>query len=73
MISCVNEKLISWPKKEVENFIEPNLRILTQKEQLRRLWELFCPLEVKAQLYEFFETEGCTSNNVLLTVYMIQI
>ena len=31
------------------------------------------PLEVKVQSYKFFETEGCTLNNVLLTVYTPQI
>ena len=27
---------------------------------------LFCPLELEAQLYQFFEAEGCTLNDVLL-------
>ena len=66
------KKWISWSKEEMENFIWAKLRIITQ-QHLRKLWELFRPLEVKAQLYKFFEKEGCTLNDVLLTVYTIQI
>ena len=33
-------QLISWPKKEMENS-ESDLRIVTQEEYLRKLWELF--------------------------------
>ena len=43
------------------------------EEHLRKCWELFHPLEVKARLHKFLETEGCTSNDGLLTVYTIQI
>ena len=57
----------------MENFIRTQLRIMTQEQPLRKLWELFHPLEVKAQLYKFFETEGCPLNDVLLTVHTIQI
>ena len=34
------QNLISWPKKEIENF-ESDLRIGTQEEYLGKLWELF--------------------------------
>ena len=64
-IDDVDEKLIKLS--------EPNLRTITQEEQLRKFWELLCPLEVKEQFCKFFETEGCTPNDILLTVYMIQI
>ena len=43
------------------------MRIITQEEHLRKLRELFRPLEVKAQLYKFFEAQGCTTNDVLVT------
>ena len=72
-ISCVNDKLISWSKKRMENFIEAKKRIITWDQQLKKLQELFHPLEVNAQLYKFFETEDCVLNDVLLTVYTIQI
>ena len=68
----VNEKLISQFKKEMEDFIWAKLRIITRDQHLRKLQELLCPLEVKAQVM-FFETEGCTLNDVLVTVYTIQI
>ena len=53
--------------------MKPNLRTVTWEEQLRKLLELLCPLEVKTQLCEFFKIEGCISNGVILTVYTIQI
>ena len=59
----VNEKLISQFKKEMEDFIWAKLRIITRDQHLRKLQELLCPLEVKAQVM-FFETEGCTLNGV---------
>ena len=49
----VDKKLITWSKKKMENFIRAKLRIITREQHLRNLWELFCPLEVKAQLYKF--------------------
>ena len=36
-------------KKELESFIQPNLRIMIQEEILRKLQEPFCSLEVKMQ------------------------
>ena len=57
---------ISQSKKEIENFIWAKLRIITWEQPLRKLWELFQPLEVKAQLYKFFETEGCTLNKPII-------
>ena len=67
----VDEKLISCSKKERNNFIWAKLSIRTWEQQFRKLQELFCPLEVKAQLYKIFETEEDTLNDVLLTVYTI--
>ena len=47
------------------NLIQVKLRIKTSQEVL------FSLLEVKAQLYRFFETEGCVLNDILLAVYTI--
>lgn len=47
-------------RKKRKTLIEPDLRIIAQEEHLSQLRDLFHPLEVKARLYEFFETEGCT-------------
>ena len=68
---CRVDEKINQSKKEMEIFIQAKLRIITQELQIRKLWELFHPLEVKAQLCKFFETEGCILNGVLLTVYTI--
>ena len=59
--------------KKWKILFKPNLRIITQEEDLRKLWELLLPLEVKVQLHKFFETDGCTSNDILLIIYIIQI
>ena len=42
----------------MKNFIQVNLRIIAQEVHLIKLWEL---LEVKEELYKFFETEGSSS------------
>ena len=65
---CRVDEKINQSKKEMEIFIQAKLRIITQELQIRKLWELFHPLEVKAQLYNFFETESCTLNDVLLAI-----
>ena len=39
-------------RKKWKILFQLNVRILTQVEHLRKLWELFNPLEVKARLYE---------------------
>ena len=49
----VNKNSVSWSKKELENF-ESNLRIITKEEHLRKLWELFYPLEIKTQFIHFW-------------------
>ena len=59
--------------KEIENFIQTKLRIITQEKHLGKLQELFHILEVKAQLHKLCETEGYILNDVLLTVYTIQL
>ena len=57
----------------MEIFTWAKLRILSQEEPLRKPWELFHPLEVEAQLYEFLETEGCAFDDIWLAVYTVQI
>ena len=57
----------------MENFIQAKLRIITLEEHLEKPQEMFSPLEVEARLYKFFETECCILNDILLTVYKIQI
>ena len=40
----------------MEIFIQARFEHYNLCEYLRKLWELFYPLEVKAQLYKFFKT-----------------
>ena len=54
-IYTVDQKVINLSKKEVENFIEAKLRNITWEQKLRKLWEVFCPLEGNEQLCKFFE------------------
>ena len=49
----VIKNLINQSKKEMGNFIQANLRIITWEEHLRKLWELFHALELKEQLCKF--------------------
>ena len=58
-------------RKKWTVLFEPNLKIKTQEKHLRKFWELFYPLEVKAQLPKFLETEGCAFSDALLTVYPV--
>lgn len=57
----VDEKLTSQSKKEMENFIQAKLRIITWEQPLSKL---FCPLEIKAQLYKFSRQEAAALNAV---------
>ena len=50
----VNKNLVSQSKKEMGDFIQVNLRIITREEHLRKLWELFHTLERKEWLYKFW-------------------
>ena len=51
----LNEKLINQSKKEVKNFVKAKLKIKTQEEYLRKLWELFHLLEVKYNYVSFWD------------------
>ena len=55
----------------MENFIQGKFENYNSGRAPQKT--LHSPLEVKAQLCKFFETEGCTLNDVLLTVYTTQI
>ena len=68
----LKKKLISQSKKEMENVTQAKLRIKTLEQPFRKLWELFCLLEVKAIIQVFERGEG-TLNDMLLTDYTIQI
>ena len=50
--SVIDKNLISLSYKD---FILAKLRIIIWEEHLRKLQELFCPLEVKTHLCKFFE------------------
>ena len=52
-VPMLTKKLSVDLRKKGKILLEPNLRIMTKKEHLRKLWELFCLLEIKAQLYKF--------------------
>ena len=52
LILLSTKNLISRSKKEMESFILAKLRIINWEQPLRKLWELFHLLEVKAQLYK---------------------
>lgn len=70
----MSTKKISGFKKRIENFIQAKYRIIPQEQPSENFWELSHPLQViKAQLYKFFEIEGCTLMMLLLTVYPVQI
>ena len=55
----------------MENFIWAKFEDYNLGGASQKALELFHPLEVKAQLYKFFETEGYALNDALLTVYII--
>lgn len=57
----------------MENLVQATLADYNPGKHLRKFWEPFCPLEVKAESSEFFETEGCTLKDILLKVYTIGI
>ena len=42
----------------MENFTQTKLRIITWEQLLTKLWGLFHPLEVKAQLYKFLRQKS---------------
>ena len=67
-LTAVHEKLISWSKKETENFIWAKLKSTTWGVACQKLWELLRPLEVKTWLDKFVRL-----NEVFLTVYLVQI
>ena len=70
---CDVKELISRSQKERENFILSQIEDYNPGRASLKAWELFHPLDINARLYKFLETEDCTSDDGLLTVYTIQI
>lgn len=64
LFSVLTKNWVSWLNKEMGDFIQAEWRIITREQPLRKLWELFCSLKVKAQLHRFFERGGCILNDV---------
>ena len=60
-------------RKTWKALFEPYLRLKNGDKRLRKPQELSHLLAVQAELCQFFETKGWTSNDILLTVYTIQI
>ena len=57
--TTADEKLISQYKKEMEDFIQDKLRIITQGTATQKALRILRPLQFKAQLYKLFETGLC--------------
>ena len=53
----------------MENSIQGNLRSITQEEHLRKLQEMLHSLQVKAELCQLLEIEGCTLNYGLYSLH----
>ena len=73
-----HQKLISRSKKELENFIQAEFENCNLERASQKALRTILPVRSQdTSLYAFFfffcETEGCTSNDVLLTVSTIQI
>lgn len=49
---------------EVENFTQIKFEDYNPGKASQKVHLMFHPLEVKAQVYKFFETKGCASNDV---------
>ena len=54
-------------------FYSSQIEDYNPEKTLRKLWELFCLLEVKTHLCKFFETEGHKQYGLVLTVYTMHI
>ena len=68
-LKTVNKILLSWFKKEVENFTRANLRIMTQEHHLGKFQELeFLYMCVCVCVCVCIFKQDCTLNEVLLTV-----
>ena len=53
--SCVDGKIKSWSKKEMENVFEPTWKDYNLEKSFRKCWALCYPLEVRAQLLVFLK------------------
>ena len=72
-LQMLMKKLInSQSKKEIENFIQDNLRIITQETVFQKPLRTVLPIKDQSTVIYIFETKVYTPNDIL-TVYAIQI
>ena len=71
----MDEKINSQSKKERENFIRANLRIITWETVSQKALRTVPPVrDQNTVIYKFLRQRvGYMSNDILLTVYSIQI
>ena len=69
-----HQKLISRSKKELENFIRAKFKDYNPERASQKALRTVPPIRSQHMVYiSFFETAGCTLNEVLLAVYIIHI
>lgn len=66
----INELINSQFKKEIENFIQVNLKIINWETVSQRALRTIPP--IRGQSTVKYETKCCTSNDVL-TVYVVRV
>ena len=64
--------LISQSKKEMENFVGTNLRIITQEKILQKILKTVPPGTGQGTVMQVFEAKDYTSDDIL-PVYTVQI
>ena len=69
----VNENLISRAKKELEIFIRAKFEAYYPGRASQKALRMVPPIGSQDTVYISFLRQGCTLNDVLLTVYVIQI
>ena len=70
-VCCATVHGVTKSRTWLSNWTE--VRIIIQEEHLKSLWELFCPLEVKTQLYQVFDPKGYIHQKTCYWVYIDQI
>ena len=70
-VCCATVHGVTKSRTWLSNWIE--VRIIIQEEHLKSLWELFCPSEVKTQLYHIFDSKGYIHQKTCYWVYIDQI
>ena len=59
--------------KEMENFIQARFEGNNSGRASQKALRTVVPMRSQGTVLKVFETEGCTLNDVLLTVYTVQI